>query len=76
MNTNRAGRTSPASPPTPPDAALSHETAFIADEQQTAGQGLVEYALVLVLVVIVAFIVMVSLGPWVGNAFSNIVNML
>ncbi|MBE2183735.1 MAG: pilus assembly protein, partial [Anaerolineae bacterium] len=40
------------------------------------GQGLVEYAMILVLVVIVVFIVVVLLGPWVGNIYSNVVNAL
>lgn len=40
------------------------------------GQGLVEYALILVLVVLVAFVVITVIGPWVGNDFSNIVNTL
>ncbi|MBE2268965.1 MAG: pilus assembly protein [Anaerolinea sp.] len=38
------------------------------------GQGLVEYALILVLVVLVAFVVVAFLGPWVGNVFSNVMN--
>jgi pilus assembly protein Flp/PilA len=37
------------------------------------GQGLVEYALILVLVAIVVLAVLLLLGPTVGNAFSNIV---
>jgi pilus assembly protein Flp/PilA len=37
------------------------------------GQGLVEYALILVLVAIVVLAVLLILGPTVGNAFSNIV---
>jgi len=40
------------------------------------GQGLVEYAMILVLVVIVAFIVLIWIGPWVGNVFSNVANAL
>ncbi len=40
------------------------------------GQGLVEYALILVLVVLVAFVVVTFIGPWVGNDFSNIINTL
>ncbi|MBW4438117.1 MAG: hypothetical protein KME04_13325 [Pleurocapsa minor GSE-CHR-MK-17-07R] len=40
------------------------------------GQGLVEYALLLVLVVLVAFVVVTVLGPWVGNIYSNLVNVL
>lgn len=38
------------------------------------GQGLVEYALIFVLVVLVVLIVLTILGPWIGNVFSNVVN--
>ena len=44
--------------------------------EATEGQGLVEYALILVLVALVAFVVVVWLGPWVGNVFSNVIFML
>lgn len=37
------------------------------------GQGLVEYALILVLVAIVVIAILLILGPVVGNVFSNIV---
>ncbi len=40
------------------------------------GQGLVEYALILVLVVLIVFVLVAFLGPWVGNVFSNVVNYL
>jgi pilus assembly protein Flp/PilA len=36
------------------------------------GQGLVEYALILVLVAIVVFAVLLLLGPNTGNLFSTI----
>lgn len=36
------------------------------------GQGLVEYALILVLVAIVVFAALMILGPVIGNAFSTI----
>jgi pilus assembly protein Flp/PilA len=36
------------------------------------GQGLVEYALILVLVAIVVFAVLLLLGPILGNVFSTI----
>jgi pilus assembly protein Flp/PilA len=36
------------------------------------GQGLVEYALILVLVAIVVFAVLLILGPIIGNVFSSI----
>ncbi len=37
------------------------------------GQGLVEYALILVLVAIVVIAILLLLGPIVGNVFSNLV---
>lgn len=36
------------------------------------GQGLVEYALILVLVSIVVIVVLALLGPAIGNIFSTI----
>ncbi len=38
------------------------------------GQGLVEYALILVLVAIVVIVILALLGPAIGKIFSNIVN--
>jgi pilus assembly protein Flp/PilA len=40
------------------------------------GQGLVEYALILVLVAIVVIAVLILVGPAVGNVFSTIVNAI
>ncbi len=40
------------------------------------GQGLVEYALILVLVAIVVIAILAILGPTIGNVFSNAVNAL
>jgi len=40
------------------------------------GQGLVEYALILVLVVMVVLAVLLILGPAIGNAFSTIINTI
>jgi pilus assembly protein Flp/PilA len=37
------------------------------------GQGLIEYALILVLVALVVIIILAILGPAIGNIFSNIV---
>ena len=37
------------------------------------GQGLVEYALVLVLVAVVVIAILTLLGPQIGNVFSRIV---
>lgn len=36
------------------------------------GQGLVEYALILVLVAVVIIAVLAILGPVIGNMFSNV----
>ena len=36
------------------------------------GQGLVEYALILVLVAVVVIAVLLVLGPVIGNVFSSI----
>ncbi len=40
------------------------------------GQGLVEYALILVLVAIVVLGVLLIMGPTIGNVFSNVVDNL
>ncbi len=46
---------------------------FLPREQ---GQGLVEYALILVLVAIVVIAILLLLGPVIGNVFSNIVRSI
>jgi len=40
------------------------------------GQGLVEYALILVLVAIVVIAILLVLGPAIGNVFSEVVGQL
>lgn len=40
------------------------------------GQGLVEYALILVLVAIVVIAVLLIMGPIIGNTFSTINNSI
>ena len=40
------------------------------------GQGLVEYALILLMVAIVVIAILVILGPVVGNVYSNIIREL
>ena len=44
--------------------------------QRQEGQGLVEYALILVLVAIVVIAILLLLGPVVGNVFSTVVENL
>jgi len=40
------------------------------------GQGLVEYALILVLVAVVVIVVLAILGPSIGQVFSNIITSI
>jgi pilus assembly protein Flp/PilA len=40
------------------------------------GQGLVEYALIMLLVAIVVIVVLALFGPWIGNLYSNIVQSI
>jgi pilus assembly protein Flp/PilA len=44
--------------------------------QDNKGQGLVEYALILVLVAVVVIVILALLGPAIGNVFSNIVSSI
>jgi pilus assembly protein Flp/PilA len=41
--------------------------------QSQDGQGLIEYALILVLVAMIVIAILMLLGPIVGNMFSNVV---
>jgi len=41
--------------------------------QNEEGQGLVEYALILVLVAVVVIVILAILGPAIANIFSNLV---
>ena len=45
---------------------------FSSSRMQEKGQGLVEYALILVLIAIVVFAVLLLLGPIIGNVFSTL----
>ena len=49
---------------------------FLRAKFRERGQGLVEYALILVLVAIVVIAILLILGPVVGNVFSNIVYVM
>lgn len=40
------------------------------------GQGLVEYALIIVLIAIVVIVAMTFFGPTIGNVFSDVGNAL
>jgi pilus assembly protein Flp/PilA len=43
---------------------------------QEKGQGLVEYALILIFIAMVVIIALTFFGPAIGNIFSNVVNEL
>jgi pilus assembly protein Flp/PilA len=40
---------------------------------EVKGQGLLEYALILMLVALIVIVILALLGPAVGNMYSNIV---
>ncbi len=44
--------------------------------REQEGQGLVEYALVIVLVAVVIVLIVAVLGPQIGNMFSRVTNTL
>jgi pilus assembly protein Flp/PilA len=52
------------------------EVTYMKRRFDESGQGLTEYALILVLVAIVVFIALSLLGPVVGNIFSQVNSML
>jgi pilus assembly protein Flp/PilA len=56
---------------TVPQIQVQKEVTGLTDKKER-GQGLVEYALILVLVAIVVFAALLLLGPTIGNAFSEI----
>ena len=43
---------------------------------QESGQGLVEYAMILVLVAVAVIAILVFLGPTVGNLYSTVTSSL
>ncbi len=40
------------------------------------GQGLVEYALILIFVAVIVIVILALLGPAIGNIFSNVVRLI
>jgi pilus assembly protein Flp/PilA len=55
-----------------PENLMRKEEAAMLFSPNEKGQGLVEYALILVLVAIVVIAALMILGPVVGNLFSKI----
>lgn len=46
---------------------------FFSPQDNEQGQGLVEYALILVMVAIFVMVILILLGPAIGNVFSNVI---
>ena len=40
------------------------------------GQGLVEYALILVMVAIIVVVILALLGPSIGKVFSSVISLI
>ena len=59
-----------------PEKFLGKEKKAMLFAPKERGQGLVEYALILVLVAIVVIAALMILGPIIGNTFSTINNSL
>ncbi len=51
---------------------LMEEVIYVINPKLEKGQGLLEYALILVLVAIVIIAALTLLGPTVGDLFSNV----
>ena len=45
-------------------------------KQTEKGQGLVEYALILLLVALVVILTLLILGPAIGNSYSNVIEVI
>ena len=43
-------------------------------EKEKRGQGMVEYALIMILVALVIILILALFGPAIGNMFSNVVS--
>ena len=55
----------------PPELIEAKKMSFI---KEPRGQGLLEYALVLLLIVLVVIAVIYLLGPEIGNLYSNVIS--
>ncbi len=49
------------------------EVGLVIEKRCGVAQGLVEYALILMLVVIVVIVILALIGPRIGTMFSNVV---
>jgi pilus assembly protein Flp/PilA len=56
--------------------AYRRKDALMKRARHPAGQGLVEYAMILVLVAVVVLVILALLGPAIANMFSNVVDKI
>jgi len=49
---------------------------MVVSRRMERGQGLLEYALILILVALVVIVILALLGPAIGNIFSNIIPLI
>ena len=54
-------------------SSLFHMLAACLPTSGVKGQGLIEYALIMILVAVVLIVLLVVLGPGLGNIYSTIV---
>lgn len=43
-------------------------------QRDLAGQGLVEYAMILILAVIMVIVILSMFAPWLNNAYMSVIN--
>lgn len=46
------------------------------DPPSEAGQGLVEYAMILILAVVMVIVLLVLFAPWLNNSYLNVISNL
>jgi pilus assembly protein Flp/PilA len=49
---------------------------MLTEAKVSKGQGLVEYALIMLLVAIIVIVILALLGPAIGNVFSTLIPMI
>jgi pilus assembly protein Flp/PilA len=63
-------------PTAPKEVVAVNLKAFVSRKGGQRGQGMVEYALILVLVSIVVIVILLTMGNQIANVFSNVVAAL
>ena len=53
-----------------------HPDGVLALDQDRAGQGLVEYAMILILAVVLVIVILVYFALWLNNVYMNVIMVL